>query len=128
MLKNQQYREIAEQKMEAERKKIFELQNDSPNVALESTAMSAQIEATSRILRPSCLNVSSENDLKSMPGREHHDAVSYWSHELKTNQKPHFPATGSKRGSLFHKCTSFTNQIEDSRVRHSEAHETVSSE
>lgn len=82
MLKNQSYREIAEQKMEAEREKTRINQNDSPIEALETIAQSAQSEANARIFRQSCLNVSSEDDLKKMPGKTSH-AVTYWSHSHK---------------------------------------------
>ena len=120
-LRNQQYREIAEKQLHAEREK-FERHNDSANEVLESTSMSAQAHAINRIVRPSCLNVSSEEELKNMPGKDYSAAVTYWSHELKSlSLKPNFPATPLKRGSpLFAKCTEFTNDITDSRIRHSD--------
>ena len=121
MLRNQQYREIAEKQLKLEHEK-FQLQNDSKNEVLESTAMSAQRHAMNRLVRPSCLNVSSQEDLKDMPGKDYSAAVTYWSHELKSlSTKPNFPATPLKRGSpLFAKCTEFTNDITDSRVCHSD--------
>ena len=84
-----------------------------------------QIEAKNRLVRPSCLSVKSKEDIRSMPGQLDH-AVTFWSHELKMCERPHFPVTPLKRGTpLFAKNTSFTNDITDSRVRHSEAQESV---
>lgn len=125
MLKHQRYKEIATQEMHMNRKKISEAQNDSPYEQLESITQSAQADARNRLVRSSCLDVSSEEDLKSI-GQQLDHAVTFWSHELKNVEKPHFPVTPLKRGSpLFAKNTSFTNDITDSRVRHSEAHESV---
>lgn len=125
MLKYKQFKEIAENEMASERARIRELQNDSPHQELESTTQSAQIEAKNRLVRPSCLSVKSKEDIRSMPGQLDH-VVTFWSHELKMCERPHFPVTPLKRGSpLFAKNTSFTNDITDSRVRHSEAHESV---
>ncbi|KAL7511128.1 hypothetical protein ACHAXN_008033 [Cyclotella atomus] len=61
-----------------------------------------------------------------MPGQSSRHAITIWSHELKRNKKPHFPVTPLKRGfPLFAKSSSFTNDIRDPRVSHSEAHESV---
>ncbi|KAL7461757.1 hypothetical protein ACHAXS_002165 [Conticribra weissflogii] len=126
MLKDEKYLSIARATMEKELEKIREQQNDSPYEKYESTAKSAQTHARDGLVRPSCLDISSENELKEMGAKVNREAVTYWSHELAVAGKPHFPVTPLKRGSqLFSKCTSFTNTIEDSRLRHGEANERV---
>mmetsp|Transcript_5281 Transcript_5281/g.11571 ORF Transcript_5281/g.11571 Transcript_5281/m.11571 type:complete len:142 (-) Transcript_5281:1170-1595(-) len=124
VLKNEKYLRIAKATMEKERLKIWEQQNDSPHEKYKSTAESAQTHARERLMHPSCLDVSSDIELKEMSAKVNREAVTYWSHELACVGKPHFPLTPLKRGSpLFSKCTSFTNPIEDSRLQHCEAHE-----
>mmetsp|Transcript_38891 Transcript_38891/g.81348 ORF Transcript_38891/g.81348 Transcript_38891/m.81348 type:complete len:149 (+) Transcript_38891:72-518(+) len=127
ILKNQKCREIAQLKMQRERQSVREKQNDSPYEKIESTAQSSQVLAVKRLVRPSCLDALSENDLhKLATNDENGEAVTYWSHELiagNGNKKLHFPVTPLKRGSLFARCTSFSNEIEDSRLRHNEADE-----
>ena len=108
-LKSQHYRDIARAQYEIKLEESS-VHQDAP---LQSEAESMNIHATGRIVRPSCLNVSSEEDLKDMPGKAigQAQAVTFWRAEPET-QKPHF------------KCTSFTNDIKDSRIRYSEeAHE-----
>jgi hypothetical protein len=78
--------------MEKEREKIRTQQNDSPKENLESTTMRTQALARKMLIRQSCLNVSSENDLKKMSGRNNRDAVTYWSYEKKSNT-PELPTT-----------------------------------
>ena len=105
------------------RKRISEAQNDSPAEKLESITQSAQADARNRLVRPSCLDISSEEDLQGY-GQQVDHAVTFWSHELKSVEKSqlNFPVTPLKRGSpLFAKNTYFTNDITDSRLRHSEA-------
>ena len=121
VLKNQQYRQIAEQETAQLREQIRELQNDSPEV-FESTCQSAYVDTKHRLVRSSPLDVTSQDSLKKMPGQSSRHAVTIWSHELKRNKKPHFPVTPLKRGfPLFAKSSSFTNDIRDPRVSHSEA-------
>ncbi|KAL7487816.1 hypothetical protein ACHAW6_013407 [Cyclotella cf. meneghiniana] len=92
-LKNQHYREIAERQMEKEREKIRAEQNDSPKDCFESTTMRTQALARNSLIRQSCLNVSSENDLEKMSGRNNRNAVTYWSYEEKsiTSELPNTP-------------------------------------
>jgi hypothetical protein len=126
MLKSQQYRQIAEQKTTQLREQIRELQNDSPQEPLESNCQRAYADTKLRLVRSSPLDVRSQDDLKKMPGQSSPHTVTIWSHELKRNEKPHFPVTPHRRGSpLFAKSTSFTNEIRDPRVSHSECHEPV---
>ena len=109
ILKSQRYRDIARAQYEIKLEESS-VHQDEP---LQSEAESMNIHATSRIVRPSCLNVSSEEDLNEMPGKAigQDQAVTFWRAKPGT-QKPHF------------KCTSFTNDIKDSRIRYSEeAHE-----
>jgi hypothetical protein len=121
MLKNQQYRELAKTKFEQDRAKCWDNQNDSPHETLQSTAQSAYANASTFITKPSCLNVSSEKELEALAGNSNKEAVTYWSHELVNVGQPHFPITRLKRDSpLFARCASFTNDIQDSRVQHSE--------
>mmetsp|Transcript_11008 Transcript_11008/g.20175 ORF Transcript_11008/g.20175 Transcript_11008/m.20175 type:complete len:154 (-) Transcript_11008:80-541(-) len=129
ILKTQKCREIAQLKMQREREEVREKQNDSPYEKFESTAQSSQALAVKRLVRPSCLDVTSEKDLTKLAdekGNNQNEAVTYWSHELIAGNKPHFPVTPLNRGSLFARCTSFSNDIEDSRLRHNEADEFVS--
>ncbi|KAL7549563.1 hypothetical protein ACHAWF_012834 [Thalassiosira exigua] len=130
-LKTQKCRDIAQSIMERERSQVWERQNDSPydvHVNYESTAKSSQHLAVERMVKPSCLDVCSEEDMKKMAkgNSNQKEAVTYWSHEL-VSCKPHFPVTPLKRGSpLFARCTGFSNDIEDSRLRHDEADELAS--
>ncbi|KAL7530085.1 hypothetical protein ACHAXR_003300 [Thalassiosira sp. AJA248-18] len=120
MLKTQKCREIAQSIMQRERREVQEKQNDSPYERHESTAQSSQALAK-RMVRPSCLDASSEKDLKKLTDEtgNQKEAVTYWSHELVSCNKPHFPVTPLNRGSpLFARCASFSNDIDDSRVRH----------
>ena len=126
--KKHKYREIAQATMEKEREKIRAQKNDSPYEKNESTATLAQAFAVNYLTRSSCLNVSSEKDLETMPGKSNDEAITYWSHELKTCGKPHFPVTSLKRGTpLFARCTSFSNDIENSQLRQSGGDETCQS-
>lgn len=130
MLKTQKCREIAQLKMQRQREEVWQRQNDSPHEELSSTAQASQTLAEKRLVRPSCLDVSSEKNLAQLvalkAGGENEEAVTYWSHELVHGNRPHFPVTPIKRHSLFAKCTSFSNDIQDSRLRHNEADELVS--
>ena len=77
IMKNKKYREIAQSTMEKEREKIWSQQNDSPYEKYESTATSAQTHAMNQLVRPSCLDVSSENDLKTMAGKRNQEDVTW---------------------------------------------------
>ena len=111
MLKNQRCREIAEQMMREKEQEVRENQNDSKAERLESISRSSQISASGK----SCLDVSSENDLKDLARNQQRgaEAVTYWSHEFTSNQA-HFPVTPLNQGSsLFAMCTSFSKDTED---------------
>lgn len=125
ILKTQKCREIAELEMRRQQEEVFTQQNDSPYEKVESTAASANYSAAERLVRPSCLNVTSEEELAKLApdkgGGQGNEAVTYWSHEVISGNKSHFRVTRMKRGSLFAKCTSFSNDIEDARLRHDDA-------
>ncbi len=118
--RTQKCHELAQMMMQKEREEILRQQNDSPSETPESTATAANICAMSK---SSFLDASSEQDAKDLSANnmKREEAVTYWSHELIAGDKPHFPVTSLTRSSpLFTRCASFTNEIEDSRVRHSE--------
>jgi hypothetical protein len=122
--RHKQCLEKAQAIMQKEREEILRQQNDSPNEMPESTATAANHCAKNRLFKPSVLDVSSEKDLKELVAEEQmkrEEAVTYWSHELMAGQKTHFPVTALTLSSpLFARCASFSNDIEDSRVQHSE--------
>ena len=127
-LRSQKCREIAQSITQKEREEVRKKQTESYEKH-ESTAQSSQVLAVKRLVRQSPLDVSSDTDLKKLADENGNkkEAVTYWSHELIACDKHHFPVTPLKRGSpLFAKCTHFSNEIEDSRVRHNEADEWIS--
>ena len=109
-LKTQQSREIAQTMMLEKRLEIEEQQNDSPYVPHESTTQSSQAHAATRIAKPSCLDVSSEDELKKFTekgnGREK-EAVTYWSDLIISGSQPNSTANAPP---LFAKRTSFSHQ------------------
>lgn len=125
MLKTKRCREVAQSIMQSERDLVWEQQNDSPYEKYKSTAQSSQNLAVKKLVRQSCLDAHSEEDLKklnSVGSGNQNEAVTYWSHELIACNKPDFPDKPLKQGPpLFARSTSFTNDIKDSRLRHSEA-------
>lgn len=122
--RTQKCRELAQMMMQNEREEILRQQNDSPNETPESTATAANICAMKRLPKPTVSDAPSEKNAKEMSANnmKREEAVTYWSHELIAGDKPHFPVTSSltRSSPLFARCASFTNEIEDSRVRHSE--------
>lgn len=120
--RTQKCRELAQMMMQKEREEILRQQNDSPSETPESTATAAN-SCAMKMSKSSFLDASSEQDAKDLSANnmKREEAVTYWSHELIAGDKPHFPVTSLTRSSpLFTRCASFTNEIEDSRVRHSE--------
>ena len=125
ILKAKKCREVAATIAIAQQEQVREKQNDSPyDPNQTTTAQDSQVLAKQRLVRPSVLNVSSEEELKKLStgngGQEH--AVTYWSHELQNSRssKPHFAVTPLQGPSPFAKCTRFSNDIEDSRLQHNE--------
>lgn len=93
--------------MQEKRLEIEEQQNDSPFVPLESTAQSSQAHAAKRIVRPSCLDVSSEDELKKFSEKGNggeKEAVTYWSDLISQ------PNSTANAPPLFAKRTSFSHQ------------------
>ncbi len=125
MLKAQKCREVAISIAIAQQEEVRETQNDSPyDPNQTTTAQDSQELAKLRLVRPSVLNVTSEEELKKLSaetGNQEH-AVTYWSHELQRSSKgkPHFAVTSMRDSSPFAKCTQFSNDIEDSRLQHNE--------
>ncbi|KAL9181478.1 hypothetical protein ACHAXT_010283 [Thalassiosira profunda] len=123
-LKAQQARDTAQSMMQRQREQVREAQNDSPYERPESIAQSFSQNAVARLVMPSCLDVSSEEELQKLTGGQNEsqkEAVTYWSHELSSCHKAHFATTPLSRGApLFAKCTAFSNEIEDSRLHHNE--------
>jgi len=122
IMKTKRCREIAQWKILKEREEVMEKHNASLHDKIESTTQSSQVFSMKRLVRPSCLDVYSERDLRTFADKKRNnsnEAVTFWSHELMAGNKAHFPATLLKRGSPFARCASFSNDIEDSRLRHS---------
>jgi len=120
-MKTKRCREIAQWKMQKEREEVMEKHNASLHEKIESATQSSQVFAMKRLVRPSCLDVS-ERDLSTLADKKRNnsnEAVTFWSHELMAGNKAHFPVTLLKRSSPFARCASFSNEIEDSRLRHS---------
>jgi len=133
--RNKEYLELAKikAKLEAEDR---EKQENEEHV-YESTTQDAQKYAKSQITRPSCIDIGHEiakSTLASNGGevnfsllatqdREvcNEDAVTHWSEKLKGGS-PDFPLS-SVLSSVkpFARSSAFTNDIRDSRLRHSEA-------
>jgi hypothetical protein len=119
----QQCRDKAQTIMQKEREEILRRQNDSPNEIPEPSATAANHCAVKRLFKPSALDVTSKKDLKELMDEhmKRKEAVTYWSHKLMSGDKPHFPVTSLMPSlPLFARCASFSNDIEDSRVLHSE--------
>jgi len=103
----------------------------------ESTTACAQKLAKDQILRPSCLDVgpnfattSNENTKMNELSFErkpisNEPTISFWSNQVLNSHEmgpPDFPVTmqSKKRQPLFARSSSFTNDITDGRLRHSE--------
>ena len=110
-LKEKQIHAIAEEKMLLQREEVARKQQDSPdNIPLESTAQHSQRQSKDWLSKetPEDIVVMRKDELSK-------EAVTFWSHSL-LNEAPHNGGTGS----LFDKNTTFSNDINDSRVRHTE--------
>ena len=109
-LKDKERHTIAEEKMLLQREEVARKQQDSPdNIQLESTAQHSQRQSKD------WLSKENPEDIVAMRKDElSKESVTYWSHPL-LNEASH-----DRGAPLFGKDTVFSNDINDSRVRHTE--------
>ena len=113
-LKDKEHQANAEEKMLLQREAVARKQQDSPdNILLESTAQHSQRQSNDWLSKETPEDiVAGKDDLsKDQLSKE---TVTYWSTQL-LNEASH-----DRGAPLFGKDTVFSNDINDSRVRHTE--------
>ena len=109
LLKDKERQTIAEEKMLLQREEVARKQQDSPdNIPLQSTAQHSQRQSKDWLSEENLEDIVMRKDQLSK------ETVTYWSHPLLNESLLNGGAP------LFGKDTVFSNDINDSRVRHTE--------
>lgn len=95
-----------QKEQEMEQQHAFNLRNE---IVYESTAIAAQQEAKSQMLENNSCNLYAYEPNSEVEDED--GIISVWSQQVK----------GAKKVKGFARCTSFSNDIHDGRLNHSEA-------